>query len=169
MADDILLRPALLADAPAISAIYNHSVLTSTATYREEVEPVDERRQWLVEHVAPHVAIVAVDGGGTVVGWGSLSRFHVRSAYRQTAEDSIYLRADHCGRGLGGRILGHLVQTAGVNGLRNVVAVISADQAASIALHRRHGFVEAGLLRGIGCKFGRWLDVVYMQRWISGP
>jgi L-amino acid N-acyltransferase YncA len=168
MSDQFRLRPACVADAPAISAITNHYIRTSTAIWRDDEETLDERLAWLAVHVAPHVAIVVEDAAGTVVGWGSLSPFHARSGWRFTAENSIYLRADHCGRGLGGRILARLLDDAQAGGLHVVIAAISGDQAASLALHRRHGFTEAGRLREAGLKFGRRLDAVYLERRIIG-
>ncbi len=157
------LRPAVLADAAAISAIYNHYVLHSTCTFREEPETVAERECWLAEHISPHVAIVAEESDGTIAGWASLSRFHERSAYRFTAEDSVYLRDDRRGRGLGTHLLAELMASARQGGFRCVIASITAEQEASLALHRRFGFTDAARLRHVGLKFGRWLDVVYLQ------
>lgn len=158
------IRPARPADAAAIAAIYNHYVLNSTATFRETVETVAEREAWIAAHTAPHLALVAEDAAGTVLGWASLSRFHERSAFRFTAEDSIYLHPDHCGRGLGGVLLAALLAAAEGGGLHTIVAAITSEQERSLALHRRHGFTESGRLRQAGFKFGRWLDLVYLQR-----
>ncbi len=164
MTNPARIRPARLADAAAIAAIYNHYVLTSTATFREAAEPVAEREQWIAAHTAPHLALVAEDEAGAVLGWASLSRFHERSAFRFTAEDSIYLHPDQCGRGLGGRLLGALLAAADGSGLHTIVAAITSEQERSLALHRSHGFSESGRLRQAGFKFGRWLDLVYLQR-----
>lgn len=157
------LRPATTADAGAMSAIYNHYVRTSTCTFQEQEESLAERERWLAAHTGGHVALVAEEEDGTIAGWGSLSPFHARSAFRFTVEDSVYLRPDRCGRGLGGVILGELVRSARAGGFRQVVASICAEQEASVALHRRHGFVPAAHFRAVGLKFARWLDVVYLQ------
>jgi L-amino acid N-acyltransferase len=164
MEQSLRIRPAVQADAEAIAGIYNHYVLNDTCTYREEAEPVEERRAWLAAHTGGHVALVAEDADGSVAGWASLSRFHERSAFRFTVEDSVYLRHDCRSRGLGTRLLRELMDHARRSGFHAIVAVISAEQDASIALHRRCGFAEAGRLHKVSCKFGRWLDVVYMQR-----
>lgn len=168
MAPTLHIRPATLADAGAISAIFNHYVMTSTCSFREEAETVAEREKWLIAHTGLHVALVAEEADGTIAGWASLSRFHERAAYRFTVEDSIYLRQDRCGRGIGSLLLAELMISARQNGCRTVIAMITADQAASIALHRRHGFVQVALLREVGFKFGQWLDVVYLQAHLAG-
>lgn len=164
------LRPATRADAGAINAIYNHYVRTSTCTFQEQEETLGERERWLDAHTGAHVALVAEEAGGDIVGWCSLSPFHQRSAFRSTVEDSLYLRPDRCGRGLGALLLAELLRCARQGGFRQMVAVICAEQEPSMALHRRQGFIENGRLRTVGCKFGRWLDVAYLQRDLqAGP
>lgn len=158
-----LIRTAVPDDAVAINDIYNHYVLHSTCTYQEEPEPLDVRQRWLAEHSGGHVVRVVVEADGTVVGWASLSRHHPRSAYRYTVEDSIYLRHDRLGRGLGTRLLADLIDQARRGGFRSIIAGASAEQQASIALHRRAGFVPVAHLKEVGFKFDRWLDVVYLQ------
>jgi L-amino acid N-acyltransferase YncA len=160
---DLTIRPAVPADAGAISAIYNHYVRTSTCTFQEEPDTLAERLAWLERHRGAHVALVAEEPGGGLAGWASLSPFHARSAYRFTVEDSVYLRDDCRGRGLGKLLLGRLMDDARAGGFRNVMACICAEQEASIALHKRAGFREVGRMTQVGMKFGRWLDVVYLQ------
>jgi L-amino acid N-acyltransferase len=159
---DLTIRPPTADDLPAINDIYNHYVLHSTATYQEEPEPMDGRRAWLARHGAAYPVIVAVLDG-TLVGWGSLSPFHVRSAYRRTVENSVYVRHDLHRRGIGGALLTDLIARARSVGHHSIIGLIDADQAASIALHRKAGFTQAAHLRQVGFKFGRWLDVVYLQ------
>jgi phosphinothricin acetyltransferase len=98
-----------------------------------------------------------------VVGWGALNRFHARSAYRRTVENSVYVRADRQRRGIGRLLLMDLIERARGLGHREIIGLVCAEQEGSLALHRAVGFVEAGRLRGVGFKFGRWLDVVYVQ------
>jgi phosphinothricin acetyltransferase len=100
------------------------------------------------------------------MGWGALSPFHKRAAFRFTAENSVYVGPAFQRRGVGRALLGELLKRAAAGGLRAVVAVISSDQAPSVALHRSLGFVECGILRKVGFKFGRWLDVTYME-WLN--
>lgn len=163
---DLTIRPAVPADAAAISAIYNHYVRTSTCTFQEEPDTLSERLAWLERHRGGHVALVAAEPDGGIAGWASLSPFHARSAYRFTVEDSVYLRDDCRGRGLGKLLLGRLMDAARAGGFRNVIACICAEQEASIALHRRAGFRDVARMTQVGMKFGRWLDIVYLQ---AGP
>ncbi len=161
----VLVRLATGADLGAINAIYNHYVVTSTCTYQEEEMTAAERVAWFGVHGERYPVTVAVSDG-QVVGWGALNAFHGRSAYRFTVENSVYVRDDFRRRGVGRMLLADLLGRAEVIGHRSVIAIISADQVGSVALHREAGFVECGLLREVGFKFGRWLDVVYMQ-WVN--
>jgi len=156
------IRRAVARDLSAINDIYNYYVTSSTCTYQEEPDSPSERAKWFGSHDARHPVIVA-EMGGEVVGWACLSPFHPRCAYRYTVEDSVYVRHDMHRKGIGERLLRELVDLGRRIGHRSIVAVISADQAPSIALHRKLGFVSAGRLRKVGYKFERWLDVAYMQ------
>ena len=161
--DDISLRPATDADLPVINDIYNFYVVHSTCTYQEQIEPIENRRAWFETHGTEHPIIVA-ELDGHVVGWGALSRYHPRSAYRSTVENSVYIRDGFHRRGIGALLLQELIDRAVAIGHHTIIAIISAEQSASIALHERFGFVEAGRLRELGWKFERWLDVVYLQK-----
>ncbi len=163
----IVVRPATPADLPAINDIYNHYVLHSTATYQTEPATLQEREQWFAAHGGTHPVTVA-EAAGEVVGWASLSRFHPRSAYRRTVENSVYVRHDQHRRGLGAALLADLIGRAERLGHHTIIAGIDAEQTASVALHARFGFTRVGHLREVGFKFGRWLDVIYMQRLLAG-
>ena len=159
----LLIRDAEVTDLEAIDSIYNHYVERSTCTYQYDATTPEERLTWFREHGAEHPVTVAVHGD-EVVGWGSLSSFRSRAAYRFTVENAVYVRHDLHRRGIGARLLDDLVVRAARIGHRTIVAGISAEQTASIALHRRAGFVDAGLMRAVGFKFDAWLDLVFMQR-----
>jgi phosphinothricin acetyltransferase len=162
------VRPATAQDLDAINVIYNHYVVRSTCSYELEPETAAGRRAWFAAHDEAHPVVVA-EADGIVVGWGALAPYHVRPAYRHTVEDSVYVRHDLRGRGLGTRLLTDLVDRAGRIGHHAVVALISADHPVSVRLHARLGFGEVGRLREVGRKFGRWLDVVFMQRLLRAP
>jgi L-amino acid N-acyltransferase len=162
MPETIHIRPATAADLAAINAIYNHYVLHSTATYQTEPATDQERADWFAEHGPEHPITVAMLEN-TVVGWGSLSRFHKRAAYRHTVENSVYVHHDHHRRGIGRAILADLIDRARAIGHHTIIAGIDAEQSASLGLHERAGFAQAAHLREVGFKFGRWLDVVYFQ------
>lgn len=157
------IRPATLGDAESIRSIYNHEVLTSTVTFDLVARTADEQLAWVARHSGAHPALVAADGSGVVLGFASLSAYRNRPAYRTTVEDSVYVAAEHRGRGVGRALLGALLEAATAHGFHTVIARIADHNVASIAAHRRVGFVEVGVEREIGRKFGRWLDVVVMQ------
>ncbi|MBA3684700.1 MAG: N-acetyltransferase [Planctomycetes bacterium] len=153
------IRAARVDDLPAILAIYNHYVAQSTCTYQIQPDTLAERSAWFDAHGAAHPVTVAVNAGA-VVGWGSLGPFRHQQAYARTVENSVYVHHQHHRRGIGSRLLADLVERARGLGHHVVVALISADQEASVRLHERAGFSEAGRLREVGHKFGRWLDVL---------
>lgn len=154
---------ARLEDAEGIRAIYNVEVTTSTSTFDLTPRTLAEQEEWLREHAGAHPAIVAVEGG-EVIGFGALSPFRDRPAYATTVEDSVYVRADWQGRGVGKALLTELLRLAAAHGFHAVIARIGGHNEASIALHRSCGFEIVGVEREVGRKFGRWLDVVEMQR-----
>ena len=156
------LRLAQTPDLPDINAIYNHSVLYSTATYQTEPSSDAERAAWFAAHGDRHPVVVA-ELDGRVVGWGSLSPYHHRAAFARTVEDSVYIHQDFHRRGVGRAILGELLKRAKEVGHHRIIAAISGDQEPSLALHESMGFTERGRLTEVGFKFGRWLDVVYLE------
>lgn len=163
----ITLRPATAADWVAINDIYNHYVLHSTCTYQEVPETIEGRQQWFNQHGDRYPVVVA-EGNGQVVGWGSLSVYHARSAFRHTVENSIYVHPQQHRRGIGSRLLEELIVRARVLGHHAIVAAIAADQPASMALHTRFHFEPVGRLREVGFKFGRWLDLIHMELLLDG-
>ena len=164
------IRPATLADVPGILEIYNDAVLTTTATYDYELRTLQHRIQWFEDHQKIGFPIfVAENEIGRIVGWSALNKYHDRMGYRFTSENSVYVAADSRGRGIGKLLLKPLVDSAKTIGLRALIATIDADNAASIKLHAGFGFVEVGRFPKIGFKFGRWLDVVYMELLLPEP
>jgi len=150
-------------DAEGIRAIYNHYVAESTALFDLVPRTLATQVQWIDDHSGGHPAVVAVIDG-LIVGFGSLTRFRSRPAYSTTVEDSVYLLPGHEGRGIGRRLLDELVALADGHGFHTVIARISGGNEASIALHRACGFELVGVEREVGRKFGKWLDVVEMQK-----
>jgi phosphinothricin acetyltransferase len=162
-APDIEIRLAERRDAEGIRTIYNHYVAESTALFDLVPRSLDEQVQWIDEHSGGHPALVA-DTRGEVVGFGSLSAFRSRPAYSTTVENSVYVRPGLEGQGIGRRLLDELVRLAQAHGFHSVIARIAGGNEASIALHRACGFELVGVEREVGRKFGRWIDVVEMQR-----
>jgi len=159
----MLVRLAHVTDAEAIRAIYNVEVLESTVTFDLVPRSHDDQREWLAAHSGAHPAVVAVDGEEVVV-FGSLSPYKDRPAYSTTVEDSVYVHRDWRRKGVGRLLLGELLGLATTHGFHAVIARIVGDHDASIALHERCGFTLVGVEKEVGRKFGRWLDVVELQR-----
>lgn len=155
-------------DAEGIRSIYNRYVTESTALFDMVPRTLDEQVQWIDEHSGGHPAVVAIvrgeDGTDRVVGFGSLSPFRSRPAYATTVEDSVYLLEEYQGRGIGRMVLEELVRLAELHGFHSVIARITGSNDASIGLHTACGFQLVGTEREVGRKFGRWLDVVELQR-----
>lgn len=162
----IQLRNATAADVPAIRDIYNYYVLRSTCTYQLEPESLADRQAWFAAHSPDKYAVVVAESEGQVVGWGSLSKFHARAGYAPTAEPSVYIAEGFHRQGLGRALLQHLIDRAKTAGFHTLIAGASADQTASLALQQRLGFTPVGHLKEVGQKFGRRLDVIYMQRFL---
>lgn len=157
------IRLVQRADADAIRAIYNPEVLESTVTFDLVARTHDEQVRWIDDHSGGHPAIVAVRDG-EVVGFASVSPYRSRPAYATTVEDSVYVRRDVQGEGVGRALLSHMVDLTRDHGFHSMIARIVGGHAASIALHAACGFEKVGIEREVGRKFGKWLDVVLMQR-----
>lgn len=160
----VTLRLATAADAAAVVEIYNTEVLGATSTFDLVPRSLEAQKEWLAARSGAFAAIVAVDAERQVVGFASLSPYKDRAAYTTTVEDSVYVRRDVGGRGIGKLLLGRLVEIARESGFHSVIARIEATGTASRALHASCGFELVGIEREVGRKFNRWLDVAVMQR-----
>jgi L-amino acid N-acyltransferase YncA len=160
----VLIRPAVVADSTPILEIYNLEVRTSLVTFDLVPRTEAEQRTWITDRSGAHAVLVAVDDDGTVAGFGALSPYRERPGYSTTVEDSIYVHRDHRGRGVGRLLLAELVDTATAHGFHALMAKIVAGHEASITLHAAAGFEVVGHEREVGRKFGKWLDVVLMER-----
>lgn len=163
----VSIRAAERRDLEAINRIYNHDILHGTATWDEEPWPIERREAWFGEHDATTPVLVA-EMDDMVAGFAYLSLYRPKTGYRFTREDTIYLDEVYRGLGIGNALLGALLERAAALDLRCIVAVITKDNTASVALHRRYGFEDAGTVRQVGYKFGRWLDSVTMQLLLQG-
>ncbi len=157
-------RLAARADAETLRGIYNVEVVESTVTFDLVPRTLAEQIAWIDEHTGGHPALVAEDGDGVVVGFASLSPYRPRPAYAPSVEDSVYVDRERRAHGIGKLLLNDLVELARDHGFHSVIARIVGGHETSIALHHACGFEEIGCEREVGRKFGRWLDVVLMQR-----
>ena len=163
----VTVRDAAEADLPAIVDIVNDAIANTTAVWSDEPVDVANRRAWLAERrEAGNPVLVAVDGG-EVVGFGSYLQFRAWSGYRNAVEHSIYVRSDRRGSGVGSALVEALIARAKADGRHVVIGGIEGKNLASLRLHRRAGFIEVGRMPGIGEKFGRRLDLVFVQKQIG--
>jgi phosphinothricin acetyltransferase len=152
-------------DVPAIAAIYGYHVMHGVASFEEVVPTLEEIAHRRAEIVSRGLPYLVAERGGRVIGYCYAGLFRPRSGYRFTLEDSIYVDAAEVGRGVGRALLEPLLLQATELGYRQVVAVIGGRETiASIRLHEALGFSHAGVLPSVGFKFGRWIDIVLMQR-----
>lgn len=162
---DFTIRPATPGDISFIHEIYREAVLHGTASWELEPPDVDEMRRrmsTLLEAGYPYF-VAEIEGQG--VGYTYASSYRPRPGYRFLVENSIYVHGDYRGRGIAAHLMTTLIDACTARGYRQMMAVIGdSENSSSIALHRRLGFQQVGLLPSIGFKFGRWLDCVLMQR-----
>jgi len=163
------VRQATDRDIPAITAIYNEVVANSNAVWTEKLDTEAERLAWMVARRALGYPVLVATTGSDVVGYGTFGDFRAWPGYRYSVEHSIHIHAGHRGRGLGRMILDELVPAATALGKHMLIAGIDGGNAASIRLHQQAGFLEVARMPEIGRKFGRWLDLVFMQRVLDSP
>ncbi|ATI83063.1 GNAT family N-acetyltransferase [Sphingobium yanoikuyae] len=158
------IRDASPADAPAIAAIYNDAVVNTTAIWNEHQVDAADRLAWLTERQKQgYPVLVAVDALGDVVGYASFGDWRAWDGYRNTVEHSVYVRVDQRGAGIGKALVLALIDRARTIGKHVMVAGIEAGNIGSIRLHEQLGFAQVGLLPQVGMKFGRWLDLAFLQ------
>ncbi len=159
----LTIRQAKLKDLDAITDIYNEAILKTSASFDTQPKTSEEQRIWFADHGSKYPIIVAEEGG-IVVGWASLSKWSDRCAYSDTAEISLYVSEKHQGKGVGRRLLSTIMLQGQKAGLHTIISRIADGSEASIHLHRSVGFEHVGILREVGRKFGKLLDVHLMQK-----
>lgn len=159
----MIIRDATSGDAKIITEIYSHHVMHGTATFDTEPPSVDYWRIRIAEIRGRSWPFVVAEREGTVVGYAFAMQFRDRPAYVGTCENSVYVSPDALGGGIGSALLTALIEDTKSTGFTEI-AVIGGGEPASVALHARAGFIQAGHLKNVGRKFGRLLDTIYMQR-----
>jgi phosphinothricin acetyltransferase len=158
------IREATEADLPGILVIYNHAVLTTTAVWNESVVDLENRRHWLGERKQQGYPVLIAALGSQVLGYASFGDFRAWHGYRYTVEHSLYVHREHRRCGIGGALLAALLERAQALEKHIMVGGIEGGNEASLRLHEQFGFRMAGRLEQVGTKFGKWLDLVFMQR-----
>jgi L-amino acid N-acyltransferase len=156
------IRPAEQKDLPAIVEIYNEAILHTTATFDTQTKTVDEQKPWFDKHGAKYPIVVAVEGE-KVIGWASMSQWSDRCAYAATAEASLYVKQGYRGEGVGRKLSVAIIKAAREAGLHTAILRIAGDNAVSKKLARSLGFKNIGVMKEVGNKFGKLLDVHLMQ------
>lgn len=160
-----LIRDCQTEDVPTIEGIYRHAVLHGTGTFEIEAPSLEEMKRRHADVIGKGYPWIVAELEGRVAGFAYANTFRPRPAFHHTLEDSVYLAPDAQGRGVGRALLAELCGRCEALGIRQLVAVIGdADNLASRRLHAACGFRDQGVLPAVGWKFGRWLDVVLMQR-----
>ena len=159
----MLIRDANPTDLGALRDIYNDAVLNTTAIWNEVAIDLDNRSAWLELRAQQGFPVLVAEDTGEVVGYASYGPWRAFDGFRETVEHSVYVRADQRGKGVGPQLMQALVDRARAQGLHVMVAAIESGNAASIRLHERLGFATTGQMPQVGQKFGRWLDLTFMQ------
>jgi phosphinothricin acetyltransferase len=161
---DLVIRPYRPDDIPAVTKIYGHYVRETVITFEtSEPDEAEMASRFAAISAKGHPLLIG-EIDGDVVGYAYASTYRPREAYRFTCEDSIYLAPSAVGHGLGTTMLARLIEESSRAGLKQMLAVITAERANSIRLHTKHGFRMIGTYEALGYKFDRWLDIVHMQR-----
>lgn len=160
----IAIRNAAVGDLPAILAIYNDAVLNTTAIWNERPVDLANRQTWFDARAAQgYPILVALNEAEEVLGYASFGDWRPFEGFCNTVEHSVYVRNDTRGQGLGPLLMQALIERARKVGKHVMVAAIESGNGASIRLHERQGFTITGQMPQVGCKFGRWLDLTFMQ------
>jgi phosphinothricin acetyltransferase len=167
VAGSVIVRDAGEADLPAILDIYNAAVLNETSIWNDDVSDLTDRRAWWQARTSRGFPVYVADLDGVITGYGTFGEFRPHQGYRFTVEHSIYVATSVQRRGIGSVLLTRLIAEARRMNMHAMVGGIAADNLASLALHQRFGFVETARMPQVGFKFGRWLDLVIMQKLLA--
>ncbi|MBX3504103.1 MAG: N-acetyltransferase [Parvibaculum sp.] len=163
----ISIRPAEEADLSSILAIYNDAVANTTAIWNETPSDLAGRRSWWQERTGAGFPVLVAAAAGEVAGYATYGPFRPHEGYRHTVENSVYVREDRRGKGIAAALMEALINEARTREFHAMVAGIEAGNLASIRLHERLGFREVARMPEVGTKFGRWLDLVLMQKMLG--
>lgn len=158
------VRDTVEEDVPGILDIYNDVIATSTAVYRDEPASLDDRLQWFNARREQSYPILVAADTSRILGFASYGDFRSWPGYRFSVEHTVHVRADERGRGVGTLLMQALIQRAIAQHKHVMIGGVDADNEPSLRFHERLGFVRAAHLKQVGFKFGRWLDLVFVQR-----
>ena len=160
------IRLTELKDIPAITEIYNDAVLNTTATFDTEIKTIEDRTDWFNNHGEKY-PVLSAEADGNVIGWASLTKWSDRCAYEKTAEISVYIHKDFRGKGIGKKLLEQPISQGEKAGIHYMLSRISQGNESSIHIHEVFGFEHIGVMKEVGFKFGKFLNVHLMQKVFS--
>ncbi len=159
----ITIREATIHDIPKILDIVNHAIMHTTANYLYDVQTLEEQTRWFENKQRSKFPVIVADLNGTAIGFGTYGTFREKIGYQYTVEHSVYVAPDLIGKGVGKQLLQSLISQAKDEGYHTMIGGIDAANKGSIAFHKKFGFTETGILKEVGFKFGKWLDLQFMQ------
>ena len=165
----VTIRTAREEDLPAILDIYNHIILNTAAVYHYQPHTMEMRKAWYDSRIEGGYPVFVAESEGKVVGFSSYGPFRPWPGYKYTVENSVYVADGQRGKGIGALLMAPLIEHARGKDMHAIIAVIDADNDASVQLHRRFGFEVVGQFRQVGYKFGRWLNLTFMELLLDTP
>jgi phosphinothricin acetyltransferase len=159
----IKIRSATINDLEDITNIYNKAILKTVATFDTEEKSIDEQKKWFKEHGTKNPLLIAEENN-IIIGWAALSKYSTRCAYSDTAEISLYVKDEYQGRGIGKKLMEKIIYEGEKAGLHVIIARITEGNEKSVYLHKSVGFIHVGIMKEVGMKFGKRLDVYLMQK-----
>lgn len=165
----LTLRDCTIADLPQVLIIYNEIILNTTAVYSYSPHTLDMRVSWFKERTESGFPVHVVEGAGKILGFASYGKFRAWAGFKYTVENSVYVSPEARGKGVGKLLLQATIDHAKNNNVHAIVAGIDASNEVSVRLHKKLGFIEAGNMKQVGFKFGRWLDLAFLQLTFDTP
>ena len=164
-----MIRSMQMEDLETVNEIYNDAILYTTALYKYSPETIEQRIEWFLAKEKNNDPIFVLEENGEVVGFATYSQFRPYPAYKYTVEHSVYVHKDHYRKGIGSKLMKHLITEAEKREVKTMIACIDASNEGSILSHQKLGFYYTGKIQNAGYKFGRWLDIVFYQLDLKGP
>jgi phosphinothricin acetyltransferase len=161
--DNVIIRAAASTDLPQILEIVNHAILNTTSNYLYEAQTLADQARWFENKKSKDFPIFVADINGTAIGFGTYGTFREKIGYQFTVEHSVYVAPDHVEKGIGKQLMRALIDSAKNEGYHTMIGGIDAANAGSIEFHKKFGFEETGVIKEVGFKFGKWLDLQFMQ------
>ncbi len=162
------IRTALQADLPGILTIYNDAILNTTSVYDYKPHTIEMREKWFNDKRNANLPVLVAEAGGSIAGFASYGPFRSWAAYKYSVEHSVYVHENFRRKGIARALMKELIRMAAKKEIHTMIAGIDAENTVSIALHQQLGFVQTAHMKAVGYKFGKWLDLVFMQLMLPG-